>query len=86
MDGWLDGWMGGQIDTDRHVLFIILLCSNIYNYFLNMTVIVTATGLFRCLLNMKQTAFFFPPKYVSQYTSEPEVTWEDVFLGKLSFL
>lgn len=53
-----------------------------------MMVIVTATGLFRCLLNMKQTAFFpfFSPKYVSQYTSEPEVTWENVFLGKLSFL
>lgn len=50
-----------------------------------MTVIVTATGLFRCLLNMKQTGFFFP-KYVLQFTSEPEMTWENVFLGELSFL
>lgn len=33
MDGWLDGWTGGQIDIDGHVLFIILLCYNIYNYF-----------------------------------------------------
>lgn len=54
MDGWIDGWMGGQIDIDRHVLFIILLCYNIYNYFLNMTVIVTTTSLFRWLLYTKQ--------------------------------
>lgn len=33
MDGWLDGWTGGQIDIDGHVLFIILLCYNVYNYF-----------------------------------------------------
>lgn len=57
MDGWIDGWMGGQIDIDRHVLFIILLCYNIYNYFLNMTVIVTTTSLFRWLLYTKQATF-----------------------------
>lgn len=79
MDGWLDGWMGGQIHIDRHVLFIILLCYNIYNYFLNMTVIVTSTSL---LLNMKQTAFF--TKHTSQFTSEPKVTWENVYWGKVS--
>lgn len=57
MDGWIDGWMGGQIDIDRHVLFIILLCYNIYNYFLNMTVTVTTTSLFRWLLYTKQATF-----------------------------
>lgn len=50
-----------------------------------MTVIVTTTSLFRWLLNVKQAAFVFN-KYISQFTSEPKVTWENVFLGKLSFL
>lgn len=47
-----------------------------------MTVIVTATGLFKCLLNMKKGTFF--PKYISQFTCEPEVTWENSFWAALA--
>lgn len=83
MDGWIDGWMGGQIDIDRHVLFIILLCYNIYNYFLNMTVTVTTTSLFRWLLYTKQATFLQTLLTSHIWTKSDR---ENVFLGKLSLL
>lgn len=74
--------MGGQIDIDRHVIFIILLCYYIYHYFLNTMVIVTTTSLVRWFLNSKQPFH----NYFSELTSEPKVTWESVFWSKLSLL
>lgn len=53
----MDGWVARQIQTDMYYLLSYYV---IYNYFLNMMVIVTATGLFRCLLNMKKR--LFPPQ------------------------